>query len=216
MDHVPPQFDTSRTISIRPATQTKIIARGRAIPRGAGTAEQPHAIGTAGSGQASQSMQRHPTGEPGLSKLERVQKVLAHAGLGSRRSCEDLIKQGRVAIDGQVVRELGTRVDPDRARITVDGEAIRRESMVYYAVNKPKGYVSTNVDPAGRPRVVDLLPEIPERVYTVGRLDEESTGLMILTNDGELANRLAHPRFGVEKLYRALWQAPRIRMSWPN
>jgi 23S rRNA pseudouridine2605 synthase len=76
--------------------------------------------------------------------------------------------------------------------------------MVYYAINKPKGYVSTNNDPAGRPRVVDLLPEIPERVYTVGRLDEESTGLMILTNDGELANRLAHPRYGVEKLYRAL------------
>jgi 23S rRNA pseudouridine2605 synthase len=130
--------------------------------------------------------------------------VLAHAGLGSRRSCEDLIKQGRVSVDGQVIRELGTRVDPDRARIAVDGEAIRRESMVYYAVNKPKGYVSTNVDPAGRPRVVDLLPEIPERVYSVGRLDEESTGLMILTNDGELANRLAHPRYGVEKLYRAL------------
>jgi 23S rRNA pseudouridine2605 synthase len=130
--------------------------------------------------------------------------VLAHAGLGSRRSCEELIKQGRVSVDGQVVRELGTRVDPDRARITVDGEAIRLETMVYYAVNKPKGYVSTNVDPAGRPRVVDLLPEIPQRVYTVGRLDEESTGLMILTNDGELANRLAHPRYGVEKLYRAL------------
>ena len=130
--------------------------------------------------------------------------MLAHAGLGSRRSCEDLIKQGRVSIDGQIVRELGTRVDPARARIAVDGEAIRLESMVYFAVNKPKGYVSTNLDPAGRPRVVDLLPEIPERVYTVGRLDEESTGLMILTNDGELANRLAHPRYGVEKLYRAL------------
>ena len=130
--------------------------------------------------------------------------MLAHAGLGSRRSCEELIRQGRVTVDGNVVRELGTRVDADRARIAVDGEAIRRESMVYFAVNKPKGYVSTNVDPAGRPRVVDLLPEIPERVYTVGRLDEESTGLMILTNDGELANRLAHPRYGVEKLYRAL------------
>ena len=103
--------------------------------------------------------ERHPTGEPGLSKLERVQKVLAHAGLGSRRSCEDLIKQGRVAIDGQVVRELGTRVDPDRARITVDGEAIRRESMVYYAVNKPKGYVSTNVDPAGRPALSTCFPK---------------------------------------------------------
>ena len=76
--------------------------------------------------------------------------------------------------------------------------------MVYYAVNKPKGYVSTNSDPSGRPRVVDLLPEIPERVYTVGRLDEASTGLLILTNDGDLANQLAHPRYGVEKLYRAL------------
>ncbi len=147
---------------------------------------------------------RHPDGKSGLTKAERVQKVLAHAGLGSRRNCEELIKQGRVTIDGKIVRELGTRVDPDRARIAVDGETVRRESMVYYAVNKPKGYVSTNVDPAGKPRVVDLLPEIPQRVYSVGRLDEESTGLMILTNDGELANRLAHPRYGVEKLYRAL------------
>jgi 23S rRNA pseudouridine2605 synthase len=145
-----------------------------------------------------------PDSGPGPGKGERVQKVLAHAGLGSRRSCEDLIKQGRVSIDGQVVRELGTRVDPARSRIAVDGEAIRLESMVYFAVNKPKGYVSTDKDPAGRPRVVDLLPEVPERVYTVGRLDEDSTGLMILTNDGELANRLAHPRYGVEKLYRAL------------
>ncbi len=86
----------------------------------------------------------------------------------------------------------------------MDGEPIRLEQIVYFAVNKPKGYVSTNFDPSGRPRVVDLLPEIPERVYAVGRLDEDSTGLMILTNDGELANRLAHPRFGVEKMYRAL------------
>ena len=91
-----------------------------------------------------------------------------------------------------------------RARITVDGEPIHLERMVYFAVNKPKGYVSTSFDPGGRPRVVDLLPEVPERVYTVGRLDEDSTGLMILTNDGDLANRLAHPRYGVEKLYRAL------------
>ncbi len=112
--------------------------------------------------------------------------------------------KGRVSINGDVIRQLGTRVDPASARITVDGEPIKLESMVYYAVNKPKGYVSTNSDPAGRPRVVDLLPEIPERVYTVGRLDEASTGLLILTNDGDLANRLAHPRYGVEKLYRAL------------
>jgi 23S rRNA pseudouridine2605 synthase len=137
-------------------------------------------------------------------KPDRLQKVLAHAGLGSRRGCEQLILQGRVTINGEVIRELGTRVDPAKARITVDGETIRLESMVYYAVNKPKGYVSTNSDPSGRPRVVDLLPEIPERVYTVGRLDEASTGLLILTNDGDLANQLAHPRYGVEKLYRAL------------
>ncbi|MGO9471505.1 MAG: pseudouridine synthase [Isosphaeraceae bacterium] len=140
--------------------------------------------------------------EPG--KLERLQKVLAHAGLGSRRACEELILQGRVSVDGQVVRQLGTRVDAAIARIMVDAEPIRLETTVYYAVNKPKGYVSTNFDPSGRPRVVDLLPEIPERVYTVGRLDEDSTGLMILTNDGELANKLAHPRYGVEKIYRAL------------
>jgi 23S rRNA pseudouridine2605 synthase len=140
--------------------------------------------------------------EPG--KPDRLQKVLAHAGLGSRRACEELILQGRVSVDGQVVRQLGTRVDAAIAKVTVDGEPIRLETTVYYAVNKPKGYVSTNFDPSGRPRVVDLLPEIPERVYTVGRLDEDSTGLMILTNDGELANKLAHPRYGVEKIYRAL------------
>ena len=143
-----------------------------------------------------------PRGESGES--ERLQKVLAHAGIGSRRACEDVILQGRVTVDGQVVRELGTRVDPHRAKIAVDGEPIRLERMVYYAVNKPKGYVSTTHDPSGRPRVVDLLPEIPQRVYTVGRLDEMSTGLMLLTNDGELAHRLAHPKFGVEKLYRAV------------
>jgi 23S rRNA pseudouridine2605 synthase len=136
--------------------------------------------------------------------LERLQKVLAHGGVGSRRACEEVILQGRVTVDGQVVRELGTRVDPSRARIEVDGQKIQLERMVYFAVYKPKGYVSTNNDPSGRPRVVDLLPEVPQRVYTVGRLDEMSTGLMLLTNDGELANRLAHPKFGVEKLYRAI------------
>ncbi len=140
--------------------------------------------------------------EPG--KPERLQKVLAQAGLGSRRGCEELVLQGRVTVNGAIVRQLGTKVDPAASRIAVDGEPIRLEPMVYYAVNKPEGYVSTNFDPSGRPRVVDLLPEIPERVYAIGRLDEDSTGLMILTNDGELANRLAHPRFGVEKLYRAL------------
>jgi 23S rRNA pseudouridine2605 synthase len=143
--------------------------------------------------------------ETGPSKPERLQKILAHAGLGSRRECEEYILQGRVTVNGQVVRELGSKVEPKlAATIAVDGERIHIEKMVYYAVNKPKGYVSTNDDPAGRPRVIDILPELPERVYSVGRLDEDTTGLMILTNDGELANRLAHPRYGVEKTYRAL------------
>ena len=142
--------------------------------------------------------------EAASGKPQRLQKILAHAGLGSRRDCEEYILQGRVTVGGKVVRELGTRVDAESANIAVDGERVRLEKLVYYAVNKPKGYVSTNNDPAGRPRVIDLLPEVPERVYTVGRLDEDSMGLMILTNDGELANRLAHPRYGVEKTYRAL------------
>jgi len=141
---------------------------------------------------------------PEAEGAERLQKILAHAGVGSRRACEELILQGRVTAGGQVIRELGTKVDPARTPVAVDGQKVQVERPVYFAVYKPKGYVSTNNDPAGRPRVLDLLPEIPQRVYTVGRLDEMSVGLMILTNDGELANKLAHPRFGVEKLYRVV------------
>jgi len=136
--------------------------------------------------------------------LDRLQKVLAHAGVGSRRACEELILQGRVTVAGQVVRELGSKVDPGAGPVAVDGQKVHSEKPVYFAVHKPKGYVSTNSDPAGKPRVVDLLPEIPQRVYSVGRLDEQSTGLMLLTNDGELANKLAHPKFGVEKIYRVV------------
>lgn len=130
--------------------------------------------------------------------------MLAHAGVGSRRACEDYILQGRISINGKTVRELGTKVVSGRDKVAVDGQPIHDERPAYIAVNKPKGYVSTNNDPSGRPRVVDLIPDIPQRVYTVGRLDEMSTGLMLLTNDGELANRLAHPKFGVEKVYRAV------------
>ncbi len=108
-----------------------------------------------------------------------------------------------MSVNGETVRELGTKVEPG-ASVAVDGQKVQPEKPVYFAVHKPKGYVSTNNDPSGRPRVVDLLSELPERVYPVGRLDEDSTGLMILTNDGELANRLTHPKFGVEKVYRAL------------
>ena len=142
--------------------------------------------------------------QPHIEGEDRLQKILAHAGIGSRRACEELILQGRVTVDGKIFRELGTRVDPAKVAIAIDGQKIREEKHVYYAINKPKGYVSTNDDPSGRPRVVDILPEIPQRVYAVGRLDEMSVGLMILTNDGELANKLAHPKFGVEKVYRAV------------
>src|SRR5947209_8595 len=132
--------------------------------------------------------------------MERLNKFLAHAGVGSRRHCDELIQTGRVKVDGRVVRELGTRV-ADGQQVAVDGQPLRGERLVYWLVHKPAGYLCTNHDPAGRPRAVDLLPHVPERVYTVGRLDEESEGLLLLTNDGDLAHRLMHPRFGVHKTY---------------
>jgi 23S rRNA pseudouridine2605 synthase len=133
--------------------------------------------------------------------MERLNKVLAHAGVGSRRHCEELITAGRVAVDGRTVRELGTRVDMATQRVSVDGEPIRAERHVYWLVNKPRGYISSSYDPEGRPLVLDLVPKVSQRVYTVGRLDEASEGLVLLTNDGDLAHRLLHPRFGVEKTY---------------
>ena len=132
--------------------------------------------------------------------MERINKYLAHAGIGSRRQCEELVRAGRVSVGGDVVRELGTRIGPDQ-EVRVDGQPIHSEHHVYWLVNKPRGYLCTNSDPAGRPRALDLLPHVPERVYTVGRLDEDSEGLLLLTNDGDLAHRLMHPRFGVDKTY---------------
>jgi 23S rRNA pseudouridine2605 synthase len=131
---------------------------------------------------------------------ERLQKVLAAAGVGSRRDCEELIKEGRVSVDRQVVTELGTRVDPTRQEIRVDGEALRQPQRLYYVVNKPIGVVTTSDDPSGRTRVIDLVPT-EERVFAVGRLDRSSEGLILVTNDGEFANRITHPRYGVEKTY---------------
>jgi 23S rRNA pseudouridine2605 synthase len=136
-----------------------------------------------------------------MNGMERLNKVLAHAGVGSRRHCEDLITAGRVSVDGRTVRELGTRVDPAEQRVCVDGRPIRTERPAYWLVHKPRGYISSSHDPAGRPLVLDLAPQISQRVYTVGRLDESSEGLILLTNDGDLAYRLLHPRFGVEKTY---------------
>lgn len=132
---------------------------------------------------------------------ERLQKVLAAAGIASRRECEELITEGRVEVDGEVVRELGTRVDAMRQSIHVDGEPLAKPKLVYLAVHKPEGVVSTTSDPSGRPRVIDLLPPSFGRLFNVGRLDMASEGLILVTNDGELANRLTHPRHGVEKTY---------------
>ncbi|MFO7917669.1 MAG: pseudouridine synthase [Anaerolineae bacterium] len=135
---------------------------------------------------------------------ERLQKVLAHAGIGSRRTCEEYMLQGRVRVNGKVVTELGTRVRPGVDRITFDCESVEVEQeRLYYALYKPVGYVSTADDPHGRPVVVDLVPT-KARVYPVGRLDMDSEGLLLLTNDGQLTHRLTHPRYEHEKEYLVL------------
>ena len=134
----------------------------------------------------------------------RLQKVLAAAGVGSRRACEALIDEGRVSVDGETVREQGRRVDPETAVIRVDGMRVSTSaSQVYLALNKPKGMVSAMSDPEGRPSVGDLVRDRKERLFHVGRLDAETEGLLLLTNDGELAHRLAHPSYGVPKTYLA-------------
>jgi 23S rRNA pseudouridine2605 synthase len=134
---------------------------------------------------------------------ERLQKVLARTGIGSRRVCEDLIAEGRVTVNGAVA-ELGRRVDPETDRVEVDGVPLSvREGLVHYLLNKPAGVVTTASDPQGRPTVVELVPAEP-RVFPVGRLDADTEGLLLLTNDGDLTHRLTHPSFGVEKEYLAL------------
>jgi 23S rRNA pseudouridine2605 synthase len=137
-----------------------------------------------------------------LSEGERLQKVLAAAGLGSRRACEILIEEERVTVNGEVAI-LGRRVDPETDRIEVDGLRVPvRPGLVTYLLNKPRGVVSTAADPQGRPTVVELVPAEP-RIFPVGRLDTDTEGLILLTNDGDLAHRLTHPSFGVEKEYLA-------------
>jgi len=133
---------------------------------------------------------------------ERLQKVLARVGLGSRRACEELIVQGRVTVNGEVA-ELGRRVDTAHDRVELDGAPLPvLPGLVHYLLNKPAGVVTTADDPQGRPTVVELVPDDP-RVFPVGRLDADTEGLLVLTNDGELAQRLTHPSFGVDKEYIA-------------
>lgn len=139
----------------------------------------------------------------------RLQKVLADAGIASRRACEDLIAAGRVTVDGEKVTWFGARVDPEKAVIHVDGKRIpTRGELRYYALNKPLGVVSTMSDPRGRKTLADYTAHVDERLFHVGRLDTETEGLILLTNDGELANRLMHPRYGVAKTYLAEVHGP--------
>ena len=142
----------------------------------------------------------------------RLQKVLAAAGVGSRRHCEEMIGAGRIEVDGEIVRRFGARVDPQTQVIRVDGRRIpAREDLVYLALNKPAGVLTSMSDPRGRPTIADYLGDRMERLFHVGRLDYDTEGLMLLTNDGELAHRLAHPSYGVLKTYLADVAGPLAR-----
>lgn len=146
-------------------------------------------------------MRNDPYVEGGI----RLQKVLSQAGVASRRAAEQLIDEGRVQVDGQVIRSQGVRIDPTKQVVHVDGERVFFDETkhVVLAVNKPVGTVSTMSDPQGRPTISDLILDYPERLYHVGRLDIDTSGLLLLTNDGELANRLTHPSYEIPKTYVA-------------
>lgn len=135
--------------------------------------------------------------------MERLQKVLAQAGVASRRKCEEYIEAGRVQVNDKTVTTLGVKVDPETDVIKVDGRPINLQNKVYIAMNKPKGVITSVSDPEGRKVVTDFLKDVKERVYPVGRLDYDSEGLLLLTNDGELANLLTHPKHHVPKTYHA-------------
>src|SRR6476469_4375019 len=136
--------------------------------------------------------------------MDRLQKILSQAGIASRRASEQLMLDGRVTVNGVTISELGAKADPSRDDIRVDGRRIKtNERRRYLLLNKPRGYVTTRSDPQRRPTVLDLLRGVREYVYPVGRLDFESEGLLLLTNDGDLAARLTHPRHGIERTYEA-------------
>lgn len=148
-------------------------------------------------------VKNHIKNNPNNKEGERLQKLLAHAGVASRRQAEQMILEGQVTVNGERVTVLGTRVQP-QDRVVVKGKLIEvpDEESVYYLLHKPTGVITSAKDPQGRKTVVDLLREVPQRVYPVGRLDYDTSGILLLTNDGELAYRLMHPRYGVEKTYR--------------
>lgn len=185
-----------RSLGSRSAQSTKIQSKKDNSPRASSPKRKSATKNVAGNVAG-----RHRSAQrPRASGLSRINKVLASAGFGSRRQVEELILQGRVEVNGETISDLSTKVDPASAKVKVDGGLLKLPRMVYYALNKPKGVLSTNWDPSGRMRVIDLVPD-RQRVFSVGRLDQHSEGLMLLTNDGELAQRLAHPRFRIQKCY---------------
>ena len=141
-----------------------------------------------------------------LNEKIRLQKYLASCGIASRRRAEDLIRNGRVCVDGRIVTEMGLRIDPVRQSVTCDRKAVKPQgsSYLYILLNKPKGYVTTMSDPQGRPVVTSLLKTVQTRVFPVGRLDLDTEGALLLTNDGDLAHRILHPKFETTKTYEAL------------
>ena len=196
-----------------PNRRTGGNARGSGAPRGTGPKGRPRGRqpdqGTTGRTRSGQPDLAPPAPKtPPVDVHDpagtRLQKVLAGAGIGSRRACEELITQGRVMVDGHVVTELGVRVDPRSQTVHVDGERVQLdESRVYLAFNKPLGVVTTMSDDLGRLNVGDYVAGRPERLFHVGRLDADTEGLLLLTNDGDLAHRLQHPAYGVLKTYVA-------------
>ncbi|MER7907804.1 pseudouridine synthase [Streptomyces sp. NPDC095614] len=152
---------------------------------------------------------RTPKTHPGAEQEgERLQKILARAGMGSRRACEELIEQARVEVNGEIVLEQGMRVDPQKDEIKVDGLTVATQSYLFFALNKPAGVVSTMGDPDGRQNLGDYVNNRETRLFHVGRLDTETEGIILLTNHGELAHRLTHPKYGVKKTYLAAIQGP--------
>lgn len=144
----------------------------------------------------------------GQSGPVRLQRFLAEAGVGSRRTCEEWIRAGRVAVNGQVVRLMGSKVDPIKDQVRFDGQPVGLQRKIYLALHKPSGCLCTLRDPEGRPTVSDLVPEAWRGLYPVGRLDWDSEGLLFLTNDGQFALRLTHPRFGCKKIYQVVVAGP--------
>ncbi len=184
----------------KPAKKSKGRSGGRgSSPWDSRSSKKKSRKKAAAKGAAPKKPRKAPRRRPTAGE-KRLQLVMAEAGIGSRRDCETIIEEGRVEVDGDVVTKLGTRVNPEKQKIRVDGDLIKTERLQYFMLNKPAGVLSTSNDPSGRTRVIDLI-QTTQRVYNVGRLDQSSEGLILVTNDGQLAHRLTHPRYGVEKKY---------------